>query len=393
MAETIDSLLVELGLDTDKQSFNEAGQIFTGLRSKALLFGAAIGTIGAAIGGVTASFANDVDRMGKFAEVYDTTAQNVNRLGFALEKSGGSAEDAFGSIQRLRDLQARWRQGDFPDSAAFFGIDPNVLQSTGDLLRDYERLAGAVQGMGATQRRDALQSLGFSDAEIKLFGDGIGTMRRYFREADKFSTVTAEMTRNAADFKDSVTDLSEAVEGVKNIIGNELSPSMTRLNERFANFLVEYGGPAAETAAQGVNKLLDNTEDEFTFLFQWADNIKRELEMIRSGQGGQVATESVERVLGYLGLGDYVSRSRARAEEYGRSREGEASEDGGFRFFNEPPSTSFGDNNTVNTYNISVDARGASSPQAVEGAATRAIQKALQSNARNAIKDTRTPAR
>ena len=182
MAETIDSLLVELGLDTDKQAFNEAGQIFTGLRSKALLFGAAIGTIGAAAGGVTASFAAEVDRMGKFGEVYDATAQDINRLGFALEKSGGSAEDAFSSIERLRDLQARWRQGEFPDAAAFFGIDPRVLQSTGDLLRDYERLAQAVQGMGVNQRRNALQALGFSDAEIKLFGDGIGTMRQYFKE-------------------------------------------------------------------------------------------------------------------------------------------------------------------------------------------------------------------
>lgn len=377
MAETIDSLLVELGLETDTQSFNEAGQIFTGLRSKALLFGAAIGAVGGLVGGVTTAFARDVDQLGKFGEVYGATAQDISRVGFALELSGGKADDAFASIARLRDLQARWAQGDFPDAAAFFGLDPNILQSTGNILKDYERIANAVQGMGATQRRNALQALGFSDAEIRLFGDGTATMRRYFKEADKFSVVTEEMTGNAADFNDSVTSLGRAIDGLRNLIGNELSGTLTDFNNMLAGFIAEEvtapGGTVYETA-NALKVALEPIADAMQWFWGGAADLATGGASLPSlpGSPGDAA-----RMMGMEGFAD-----RAEAREA----------DKGFRFYS-APSAQYGDNTSVTNYNISVDARGSNNPQAVEGAANRAIQKALQANARNAIRDTRTPAK
>ena len=109
--------------------------------------------------------------------------------------------------------------------------------------------------------------------------------------------------------------------------------------------------------------------------------------LFRSGAvGGVDYPRNMAEMFAMMGLGDFVERSRER--ESMRGQDG-----GGFRFYNAPPSAQYGDNTNVTNYNINVDARGSSNPQSVESAATRGTQKAIQAMARNAIRDTRTPAK
>src|SRR5690625_2713412 len=161
MAEVIDSLLVRLGLESDEKDFREASAMFDNVRRSALQFGAVIGA-GLGVQNLTFGFARAKDELGKFADTYGTTAQFVDSLGYALDQSGGSARDAFGSIKRIRDLLDDRDWGRISEAAfEVSGFDPyGALAGVDDVTEAYERLADAISGLSDTDATKALEALG-----------------------------------------------------------------------------------------------------------------------------------------------------------------------------------------------------------------------------------------
>ena len=115
MAEQIDSLLVSLGLDTDKQSFDNGVSMFNGLRGAALGLAGALG-IGVGGASLTTGFANSRQELGNFSRQMQVSAQDVRGLEFAFEQVGGEAGEARSAIEGMARFQDALRRG---ESGAF----------------------------------------------------------------------------------------------------------------------------------------------------------------------------------------------------------------------------------------------------------------------------------
>ena len=128
MAEPIDDLFVRLGLETDDKEFKDASRDFDQLKSQVLQFGAAIGA-GFGLKEMTFGFAQATDELARFAEVFDIDPEFVDRLTFAFQQTGGSADDAFQSIRKIADIIEQTQWGEIAEKAFREGIavDPLLL--------------------------------------------------------------------------------------------------------------------------------------------------------------------------------------------------------------------------------------------------------------------------
>lgn len=397
--EVIDSLLVRLGLETDAKDFREAQSMFDGVRRSALQFGAVIGA-GLGVRELTFGFASAKDELGKFAEVYGTTAQFVDSLGYALAQSGGSARDAFGSIKRIRDLLEATEWGEVAsDAFRVAGFDPYLLRGVTDASEAYERLAEAVQGLSQEDARRALSALGFGDAEIRLFRQGPEGLRQLLAESESYARVTKEMTDRAARFQTELTRMTKAVEGVSNELSNLILDDFSNAMQAASEFLrenrSEIGGffekalPWLEATAVGVGTLVALQAG------------KKGLAMLGplARAGGPIAGVALAYQFSQENPG-FLEQAWAPWQDQlqrwgflGGQAETVPAEDvwygaDGIPGFAPPPAPS------IHTENhITVDARGTSDPAAVEAAGRRGVEQALQRAAENAVNDLRTPVR
>jgi hypothetical protein len=244
MAEQIDELFVKLGLDTDEKEFQQANEQFANLRTNALQFGAALGTVGAAGFGLVNNFAGRTDELGQFADRMDVSAQFVNQLGFALESVGGSADDAFGSIENMLSIlqDQDWGQLEGKIESLSAGIDFQALKSAAteaDSLREaYVDISEQIQGLSGRKQQRVLEELGFTGEQMNLLQLGPEEMQARFQRGAELAPVTDEMTESARRFNEAMNELETQTRGIADIMGNRLAPALTQA----INALVEAGG-------------------------------------------------------------------------------------------------------------------------------------------------------
>lgn len=416
MSEAIDSLLVRLGLESDAKQFRDAEQMFDGLKSKALQFGAVIAG-GLGLNALTFGFAQAKDQMGKFAAIYGTTAQFVDSLGYALGQSGGQADEVYGSIRRVADLIERTEWGEVPsDAFRIAGFNPMLLQGVTSIAEAYERIDSAAARMSREDRRRALSALGFSEAEITLFSGDSGGLANLMAESESFAKVTKDMTDKAAEFTTSVSRLTKSVEGLGNNISALILPEITEATNR-----------AAEFVRDNRDELTSFFEKALPFLEATAIGVAALVTLNAGGRAAQLLGPLMLRVpqlaaIGatYTFLQDNPSHfeesfTAARADsKYWARKFGEGSEyapwysparyvmrwmkgygaipenmlDDG-RYSPDKPDIG-GLTPPAGNTTIHVDARGATDPRAIEEAGERGVRKALQQAAENSINDLRT---
>lgn len=372
----IDELLVRLGLEADAKEFKQANEWFTGLRTRALAFGAVVGSVAYGMNKLVSEFAAANDPLGKFADLYGTTPQFVNSLGFALAKSGGNAEEAFSSIKKIRDLMKDTRWGEIASDVfreAGVDFDPMLLAGVTDVADAYEIIADAVSDMNGNKRREVLQEMGFSDSEITLFAGGKEKMLAYFREAERLAPVTREMTDNAARFNNASLELEKAIEGLADQLANRLSPELSGFIERLAGTIGDNRKNIVDAAETGVEKATEYLDFSQGGPFGF---IKRNL-------FDQFYVPAYKAVGGYIG--DAVSSfgndamTERYVEDYGIGA------DRGTQVL--PPAVRTGAMYEIGT--ISVDARGATDPAGTGLVVEQAVNKAMAEASRRAVESTR----
>lgn len=277
MSEKIDSLLVELGLDTDAQSFRRAEGMFNNLRSAAIQFGAAVGGV-AGMHQMTYGFARSNDVVGKFADNLGVSVELVDGLGHALQRSGGNATDAFSTVQSLTDLMAGIRMGDTAalEEAARWGFDPNAVLEATSMADALERIADATAGMSPMARQNVLNALGLgSQAEMTLLAGGSQALRDYMAEAEQLAPMTRRHVELAAELNDETLRLRRAFKGLTDEVSLRTLPRMidftqlmTRMvageeGESTEEFQRRYGGDEAGSTGRIANfiRMLIGSDD------------------------------------------------------------------------------------------------------------------------------------
>ncbi|EPZ8126490.1 hypothetical protein ACXV6R_004427 [Yersinia enterocolitica] len=103
MSETIDFLLVSLGLETDAKSFQTANDAVKGIKDGILQLAAAIGT-GVGLKDLTADLSASVLKMDRLSKITNFTVKQIDGLRYAMRNLGLSPDAANQIVQKIPDL-------------------------------------------------------------------------------------------------------------------------------------------------------------------------------------------------------------------------------------------------------------------------------------------------
>ncbi|EHD21775.1 MULTISPECIES: hypothetical protein [Brenneria] len=265
MAQTIDELLVSLGLETDAKSFDQARAAFKGVTDNMLQMASAL-TAGFGFDKLTRQFAGFVSELDRFSKRNIIDPNNVLRWGYAFESMGGNVKDAMSAIEKINALRDDAREGRISKEALRnAGINPYEL---GDLQDSQSGLMwAATQMQKLSNNPDALtkfaKRLGFNVTEQDVLSKGPDWVMQQFEEYNKRGRViTPETIRIADEYNTAVQNLTTNLEGLGNSISERLTPKLTDLASRADKWLMDnkqgivekldQAMPYLEQAAKGI---------------------------------------------------------------------------------------------------------------------------------------------
>ncbi len=201
---TVRELVVALGLDFDAGGFAKADAAIRVLRTGFLGVGAVITGAAAALTGITVAVARSADHMNDFAQSIGVSAEAVQKLGYAAQLSGSSADTLRTGLTFLARQAQAASEGSTEASENFakFGVRLHEtgggLKTADRLLLDIakgmehvknptERAALAAQLLGRSAGPQLVQLLAQGEDGIGALGDELealgGLMDQEFIEA------------------------------------------------------------------------------------------------------------------------------------------------------------------------------------------------------------------
>lgn len=230
MAKTISNLLVGIGFDLDKSSTKQVSSGIDNIKSKALKLGSIVaGAFG--IKALTSDFANAKDDLGKFSEVFGSTADNINAFGNALRLEGGTLGGFMSQLAGLEKFRAGLAIGDagFIAAAGKAGLDTQALIEAKNATEGYLTLADQFQKMTRQQRINAADALGLDEASIRLLSKGRAGIEAVVEQQRRMRPITREMTDAAREFNDEFQDLTTNIGGFADKISTAVLPQINNI--------------------------------------------------------------------------------------------------------------------------------------------------------------------
>ena len=256
MATVIDSLLIELGLDTSKfdaaqkksveqlrkfdeqaqktnkntqQGAKNVGDGFDKAKNALVAFGTAF----VGIKGFT-QFAQDMTKtnaaLGRNAQLFSMSARELDAWGGVLKTVGGNAESFQSSIQAMQQGVAGIKLGDsailtpLARLGALSAVDIN--KGTVDILKLADALQAFKRENGEQLTYTLAQQLGMNRETFMVLSQGSAAVSRLYDEQYKLSGVTAENTAKAQKLQEQWGFTSQAMSKAANAIMDQLYPAL-----------------------------------------------------------------------------------------------------------------------------------------------------------------------
>ena len=256
MATVIDSLLIELGLDTSKfdaaqkksveqlrkfddqagkssknaqRGAKDMGEGFEKARDALISFGTAIfGTAGFANFVGTMTTANAA--LGRNANLFSMSARELDAWGSVLKTVGGDADQFQSSLQNLQSGVANIKLGNaaimtpLARLGALSSIDVN--KGTVDIYKLADALKAFKKENGEQLTYTLAQQLGINKETYMVLSQGADVVRKLYDEQYKLSGVTADNTQKAQKLQEQWGLTTQAMSGAKNQIMDQLYPAL-----------------------------------------------------------------------------------------------------------------------------------------------------------------------
>lgn len=277
MATVIDSLLIELGLDTSKfdasqkksvdelRKFDEQAQKTaknTQQGSKNIGDGFekarnALVSLGVAFVGVKAftNFAKDMTTanaaLGRNAQLFNMSARELDAWGGVLKTVGGNAESFQGSLQALQQGVASIKLGDaailtpLARLGALSSVD--IEKGTVDILKLAEALKKFKAENGEQLTFTLAQQLGLNKETYMVLSQGADTVNRLYQEQYKLSGINEKNTQQAAKLQEEWGKVSQAFSKAANSVMDELYPALTFVSKGLVSFFDTFAERNKET--------------------------------------------------------------------------------------------------------------------------------------------------
>lgn len=203
-------------------------------------------------------FANAGDSAAKFATRLGVSAEWLQEMEYAADRSGVAVNSLRMALQR-----AGRRVGQFVAEGK--GEAAPILKAMGIATRDAagelrgleeimpEILAGLAKIENANVRNAAAMKLFDSEgvAMVQMLANGADEIERLRAEARSLGMVIGNEDAKAAEtFVDRLTNLKGAIRGIRNIIGSALMPVLQEFITRITEFLVKNQGQIEAWAKQ-----------------------------------------------------------------------------------------------------------------------------------------------
>jgi hypothetical protein len=219
--------------------------------------GVGLAVAGAGVFALTSSTAAYGDQVAKTAGKLGIGIEALQEFRYAAERSGISTATFDSSLTAMQKRLGEAAQG---TGAAKKALDQIGLSASDLIAMGPERAMGAIadklQGIEAPAERAAIAAALFSRSGIgmvNMLGNGSDALTQLREDARRTGYVLSEeAARDAEKFADAQLDAQLTVKGLKNTIGAELMPVVTRSMQRFSDWAVanrEDVAAFADTAA------------------------------------------------------------------------------------------------------------------------------------------------
>ncbi|HDR1941323.1 tail length tape measure protein [Pasteurella multocida] len=242
----LNELLIKIGVKTNERDLNklkETDSLLGKLPVAAGLIGAAFT---GAIAGLTA-FANAqltaLDGIHHLSRVTGEAVDKIYQLGKVAELNGSSSEAAQSSIKGLSKAIGDAAVGVGRGAKAFEDYGLSAKDAEGnvkDSLTVMGELSDKMQSMSRQEQIAMLSKLGIDASMIQILRLGKQELAELMAERDKMTlgVGTKENAQIAADFKDSLTNLSQMTKAVGEYLSLKFAPAIQRMIDRFKNWFV-----------------------------------------------------------------------------------------------------------------------------------------------------------
>lgn len=244
-----------------KEAGEKSGSSFASGFKKAAAAGAAtVAAVGAAATAATAAFvgaAKDTaaygDEIDKMSQKLGLSAENYQKLDYAMGLSGASITDLNKGIMKITSALADVANGvdEADDAYQLLGVSTRDasgnMRSTEDVLLD--TLDALANMEDETQRNALAQDLFGKSAKelaplLNAGGDGIRAM---MQEAEDYGMVLSDdAVKASAGFQDALSKLDGTMKGLKNRFISEMLPGLTDITSGFADLFAGVDGGGAK---------------------------------------------------------------------------------------------------------------------------------------------------
>lgn len=257
---------------------DDARSGFDSLKNTLTTVGTALGATIAAIGtaAVTAGkkiwdMANDTaeagDEIDKQSQKLGISAENYQKLSYAMERSGADVEDFKKGTMNITKELANMQNGVDGAGSMFNQLGISVQNADGSFKSTEDVLLSTIDALSNMQdetQRNALANsvFGKSYQEIlPLLNSGSDGIRQLMDEAEKYGMVMSDdAVKASAAFEDSLTKLKGTITGVKNALMGQLLPGFKSITDGFAE-LVSGNEEGSDMIKSGIENVIETVTD------------------------------------------------------------------------------------------------------------------------------------
>ena len=243
MADTIRELLVRLGVDAQDKNLKRFDKSLGQVKKRMAVVAAGFVAGGALITKSVLDFAKAGDTAAKEAKRIRITAEEYQELGFAMQRAGGSSAYVTKALKRQAKLTNDLSRGlsTAKDAFADMGIEQAEVAGLSQ-VQLFEKMAEGIAGIEDPIKQVAIAQEAWGRAGVNLLpliNDQENSIADLREEARRLGFVIDNETAKAAEeFQDRLLDVKMILTGLRNVIGEALLPTFTRLLTRFKEWFL-----------------------------------------------------------------------------------------------------------------------------------------------------------
>jgi hypothetical protein len=243
---TLRELLVKVGVQVDDKALDSLDQGLEKTKKSALVLGAAIVGISAAMFGATKSAADYADKIDDTSMRLGVARDELQKLAYASQLSGGDFQLLTIGLTRITDRVKLLNQGNKEAQEVYASMGIEVKNTDGSLKNSNEillDLADVFSKMpdGIKKTELAMRAIGPEAGPrlIPMLNAGRAGIEAMGAEAENLGMIMDDASIAAgSNFNDALDSLLGTFTGIKNTIGAKLFPVMTELLASFKQLII-----------------------------------------------------------------------------------------------------------------------------------------------------------